>query len=129
MRLNNRTQQQGFNLIEVLVAMALIAVVSNSMVASFATQSRFNSNAEERTRASQVAQVVLDDLRSDDVTLMPTTGLQTRSVVLAGKSYSVRIDYCSSSEHCTSNTIRHLRVRVSRSGVSLYDVQTVYTQL
>lgn len=121
--------QRGFNLIEVLVAMSLIALVCNSLVASFISQSKFNSLSQERTWAAQAAQMVLDDLRSDDVGSMPLSGFETRTKTVGGKVYQARVDFCSATTFCTSNTIRHLRVRVTRHGSTLYDVETVYTQL
>lgn len=129
MRTISPHDQRGFNLIEVLVAMSLIALVCNSLIASFISQSKFNSLSQERTWAAQAAQMTLDDLRSDEVGSMPLSGHEIRTVAVGGKSYSARIDYCSVASFCTSKTIRHLRVRVTRHGSTLYDVETVYTQL
>lgn len=123
------SSQAGFNLIEVLVAMALIALVCNSLVASFISQSKFNSLSQERTWAAQAAQMVLDDLRSDDIVTMTALGSEIRTITVGENQYRAQIEYCSEASFCTSSTIRHLRVRISRHGTTLYDVQTVYTQL
>lgn len=125
-----RTRQEGFTLFEVLVSVALLAILMAVMAPAFLSQVRFNTLSEQRTEAMAAAQQVLDGLRRQDPSAMRTSGSDpATNIIIGSRTYRVVASYCETSSYCTSNNSRHIRIRVTRNGKELYDVQTVYTKL
>ncbi len=122
-------QTRGIGLIEVLVAIAILAVVLAAVVPSFLFYLRTNTKSETRTQAVAAAQVVLEDLRLQDPTLLPSSGSTTRSVTIAGRSFNVVTTFCPTGSTLCSANARHVRVEVLYKGKKVYEVETVYTKL
>ena len=123
-------KQSGFSLIEVMVAMVIFGVVSASMAPVFMNHLKFNTAMEVRSGAYAAAQQVLDDLRSQDPSSMPSSGSSAATSVPAGdRIYSVVTSYCLQASYCASANIRHLKVEVSYKGNLVYSVETVFTKL
>lgn len=123
-------RSRGFGLIEVLVSVGLISIIATSVTAGFISQTRFDSLAQERGRATAAAQLVLDSYRLQDPTTLPSSGSATQSVTVAGKTFTVRTSFCATAALCSSSRIRHLKAVVTNSiGLTLYQVETVYAQL
>lgn len=81
-------QQQGFTLLEVMVALTILAVVAVS--ASQASQSYLNSvdNMKSRTRAYFIAQNTLATLRIEQKVPM---GVDVQKIDMAGRTWQVTI--------------------------------------
>lgn len=123
------TRQRGYTIIETLVSLCIFGMVSVGIAGGMTSYMRFNTVNEQKSGAIMAAQVVLDDLRMTDPVTLPSTGETSESVQVGNRSYLVTTSYCSSSEFCTSNNLRHLRLRVTYRDAELYNVETVYAQL
>ncbi len=124
----NPCNQQGFTLVEVLVAMTLFAIVSALMAPAFLLQLKTNIAAEDRNGAIAVAQQVLDDIRTSDPSTLPSTGSTTSSITTQHRSYATTTTYCSTSSFCTART-RHIKLEIKYRGKTVYWLETVFTKL
>jgi prepilin-type N-terminal cleavage/methylation domain-containing protein len=122
--------EQGFTLIEVLVALAIMGVVLAASTSSFITHIRANYSAEIVFEGEQAAQSVIDELRYIDVASLPISGTDVpRSVTMnALRDFEVYVTYCPEESFCTSDMVRHLRVRAEYRGEAVYETNTVFTQ-
>lgn len=125
-----RLKQRGFTLIEVLVALALLALVSAGIVPSFLRFVRYNTQMEVKSGALQAAQLVLDNLRFSNPADLPSEGSSPEEVVnINGRNYKVTVSYCTVAAYCSSDNTRHLKAMVYLGSKKLYEVETVYTRL
>lgn len=122
-------RQAGFTLIEFMFAVTVFGVAAAAMTQSFAQMSQRNANHEVRSGAIGAAQKVLDELRIENVTSLPSTGSTTTEVVYGGRTFSVQTTYCAIAAYCASNSIRHIRVGVIYREQTRYQVDTVFCQL
>ena len=115
------------------MALTIMALLSASVVPTFVGQSRLNTLSEKKTEAVQAAQLVLDDLRVEDISLLPVSGNASPRDVTAGtRTYQVVVSYCGNPDHCppnTSDNTRHLAVAVSLNGEVMYEIATVFTNI
>jgi len=131
LHLSQRRAQAAFTLVEVMVAMSIFALVTASMMSAFTRQMRWNTESERNMGASAVAQQVLDSLRIVDPTTMPASGTAAaQNIVLGDRTYNVYVTYCpTGTTFCTSDNVRHIRVRVDYRLHTLFTTETVYAAL
>lgn len=123
-------RDQGFTIIEVLVAITLFSIVSMGLAGGFVMQLKTNNDNAIRIQAISAAQQVLDSLRVSDPASFPSAGDDTaRNISVAGRVFSVVISYCAIPSLCTAATTRHLRASVTYKGKKRYEVDTVFSQL
>lgn len=127
--MNNRRQEKGFTLLEVLVAISLMAIMLAGLPAAFVSFSQYNSRMELRTQALAAGQRVLDDLRMEDPQTLQSSGSTTDSVVIDGRTFDVNVTYCVNTTWCGLNS-RHLSLEVDYNGEpSIVEIETVFTKL
>jgi prepilin-type N-terminal cleavage/methylation domain-containing protein len=121
---------KGFSILETLVSLAIFSIGTLAVAQAFTSQLAFNNRSELRSGAINAAQQVLDELRVIDPTTLPTSGTSTpQNIVIGGKTYVVTIAYCQATSHCSSSTVRDLKVTVQHKNTTIYNVETVYAQL
>lgn len=112
------------------MSIVILGIVSIGMAEAFITNLKSNTASEVRSQAAQVAQRVLDDLRTEDPTSLPTTGTTGPvEIVMGPRTYDVYTTYCAQSSFCSSVTTRHLRLNIRYHNREVYRVDTVFTQL
>lgn len=122
--------ERGFTMIEVMVALAMFGVASAMMATSMVQMQRANHENMIRSSAYSAAQQVLDDIRSQNISLLPTTGSGAPiNVTMAGKTFVVTPSYCVTPSDCTSANVRGIRVNVSYLGQVKYVLDTIYARL
>jgi general secretion pathway protein I len=105
-------------------------MVAAAILPAFMTHLRANSRNELRSSAVSAAQERLEALRLQDPASMPDSGSSApQQVNVDGRDFDVVTHYCERSEYCSDDRSRHLRVEVRFGGRTIYDVETVYTQL
>lgn len=120
----------GFTLLEVLVALTILALGMTAVAPGFHTQAKFNYRAEIKTAAIQAAQLKLDRLRLLDPMTLPSTGTSNlEAILIGGREFVVESGYCEDSQYCVSNRMRHITVRVYYRDMQVYEIETVYTKL
>ncbi|SEV94441.1 prepilin-type N-terminal cleavage/methylation domain-containing protein [[Clostridium] fimetarium] len=76
-----KTDNKGFSLIEVLVAMVILAIITLPILSSFASAAKVNSNARKQENANTVAQKIIEEFKSLPITQLTdghvTTALST----------------------------------------------------
>lgn len=122
-------KQNGFTLLEVLVAMLLFLVVSSTMANTFISHLKHNTDAEVESGAIALAQQRLDELRFLDPATLPTSGATSENESVGGRNYTVETLYCETPAYCISGNNRHLVVRVNYAGAQIFRTETVYTRL
>lgn len=123
-------KSKGFSLTEALIALALLAMVAAAILPAFMTHVRANDRNELRSSAVSAAQERLESLRLQDPASLPDSGSSApQRVKVDGRDFDVVTHYCERSEFCGDDRSRHLRVEVRFDGRTIYDVETVYTQL
>lgn len=134
-----RWHDDGFSLIEALVAIAILGIVLAALVPAFVGNLRTNTRSEIRGGAVRAAQQVLESLRAagcfqpiecdSTQTYLPTGGTLGPEIVRAGgRDFSVVTRLCPNDAYCSENT-RFLRVEVSLDERIVYTADTVYSQL
>lgn len=121
-------REKGLSFLEVVAALAILAVVLVGVVPSFLGYLRFNTQSEQRTAAIRLAEERMETLRLINPQTLPSSGSEDQAQTRSGRSYTVRTTYCADSSLCSSGS-RHIRVEVFLNGRSMYAVETVFTQL
>lgn len=137
MKLNNlNIAEQGFSLVESLAALVILVTVLGFAAPLFMDQRFSNIKSEIRTGAVAASQQILEQTRVDPNLFNPfinppiprSDPPRTISSVTGGHTYEATVHYCENSSFCATNT-RHIRVEIKSNGRTVYNVETVYTQL
>jgi prepilin-type N-terminal cleavage/methylation domain-containing protein len=121
--------EKGFSLVESLCAMGILSIALLGVVPTFHVLMQVDTLSEERSNAVAAAQQVMEGLRQQLPSSLPTSGASAIQNVSVGKRvYAVRALYCTKASYCTADT-RHLVLEVSYGGRNVYIVETVYTRL
>ncbi|HMO17859.1 MAG TPA: type II secretion system protein [Oligoflexia bacterium] len=127
---NDKINQSGFSLLEVIVAIAIFALAFSEILPAFNNFTARNSYSHIRVAAIQAAEQTLDKLRSISPSSLPTSGNDEGQTVNIGKySFDVTTYYCEQANLCSSISTRQLRVNVKNNGKSIVNIQTVFTAL
>jgi prepilin-type N-terminal cleavage/methylation domain-containing protein len=122
--------QRGFTIIEVMVALGMFGVASAMMATSMVQMQRVNYENEVRSGAYAAAQLVLDDIRSQNIGVLPTSGSgPTQNITVSTRTYNVTPSYCITPSDCSSANVRGIRASVSYRGRVWYVVDTIYARL
>jgi general secretion pathway protein I len=125
-----KVDQHGFSLTEAVIALGILAVVAVSVLPAFVSHVRANSRNELRSSAISAAQERLEALRLENPAGMPDSGSSAPQLVTVdGRRMEVVTHYCERPEFCEDERSRHIRVEVRVDDRTVYDVETVYTQL
>lgn len=125
-RLHHRNEQ-GFSLIEAIVAILILGVALSAIVPSFIFQAETTRQNELRTGAVAAAQQTLDSLRQQDFADWPAKGSDL-TVATGLRDYTVTINWCETGvDTFCGDGSRQARATVSFQGEELYSVETVYT--
>jgi prepilin-type N-terminal cleavage/methylation domain-containing protein len=120
---------KGFTLLESLISLGILSITLVSMLPAFQTFMDANTLSEERSNALAAAQEVMEALRHEDPSSLPTSGSSAIQAVQVGsQEYEVVTHYCLNGTYCGSD-IRHITVEVSFAGKSVYTIETVFTRL
>ena len=122
---------RGFSLTEALTAIALLTTAAVAILPAFLTHMDTNGRNEERNGAVAVSEQVMEALRLQDPISMPTSGSSAAQLITVDdREYSITTHFCERSEFCASTGVsRHIRVEVQHDGDTIYEIETVYTQL
>ena len=127
--MNESINEKGFSLAETIVALAILAIVLLGIVPTFKAMMDANTLSEQRYNAVVAAQQVMEALRQQSPSSLPTSGSSAVQTVSVGThDYEVVTHYCLESTYCTAD-MRHLVLDVSFGGKKVYIVETVYTRL
>ncbi len=119
---------QGLSIVEVIVAMAILAIVMAGVLPGFIGNLQVNSRTELRGTAISIAQEELERLRQEDL-LNPTPAFpRQRNVSVDGRTFLVVSRLCVNTAYC-SGASRHVQVQVSYQGSQVYAAETIYTRL
>lgn len=102
--------ERGFTLVEILVALAVVAVALAALLGASGRATREASELRDRTYAGWVAQNVITELRLSEETL--STGVRRGEEELAGQTWEWTADV----SEAAVPMLRHLLVRVRRQG-------------
>lgn len=126
----HHSSEEGFSLLEVLVSLVLLVMTSAGILPAFLSHFNHITNNEVRSSAYAAAQRVLDEIRVQDPTDLPSSGDgTTQNITISGKNFQVTPSYCQDSGMCGDVNSRHITVRVRYNGTIYYVVETLYTQL
>ena len=120
---------RGTSLIETVAALAILGIALAAAVPAFMIQLETNTFAEHHSGAVAAAQQVMEDLRFQDPSTLPSAGAAPPQTIAAGSEvYTVIVRFCVQSSFCDSNS-RHVRVEVFHDGQQIYSVESVFTRL
>ena len=79
----------GFSLLEVILAMAILAIISIPLLSYFTQSMKYNAMMADKQHATNLAQEVLEDLKNQKELAVVTTGAGFRVPYLEGKGYTL----------------------------------------
>jgi prepilin-type N-terminal cleavage/methylation domain-containing protein len=127
----NVTDKEGFTLIEIMAAIAIFAIVIATATTSMNSYQDLNHQGEIRSESSQAAQSVIDELRTVDITTLPSSGTAPARVITmnSNRPYSVEISYCTDAQYCPSANVRQVHLEVFHRDNLVYTTEAVFTDL
>ncbi len=78
-----------FSLLEVILAMAILAIISIPLLSYFTQSMKYNAMMADKQHATNLAQEVLEDLKTKKELAVVTTGAGFRVPYLEGKGYTL----------------------------------------
>lgn len=106
---------QGFSLVEVIIALAILAIVSIPLLGSFAQSAKTNAKAREIMNASNIAQNIIEDIKADGA--LAYTGLTdigpgtyadipvSDTLIMGGKQYYARVSIIPSTKMINNESV------------------------
>lgn len=120
---------QGFTLIEMLVAMGILAVVTTVLLGGMLSTVSLNSKSEQTTQAAVAAQRTIDGIRATDPASLPSTGSSApKTITIGGQTYTVTLTYCNPADYCTVNA-RRIRADVTLNNKVIFTAENVLTSV
>ena len=65
--MRRKQNNAGFSLIEVILSMAILAIISIPLLSYFTESMKYNAKMADKQHATTLAQEVLEDLKNQDV--------------------------------------------------------------
>ncbi len=122
--------QSGFTLLEMIAAILIFSLVLGGLAPVIVAHAKRNTSMEIRAGALGAAQRTFDELRIEEITSLPSSGISgPEDVVVNGRTYQVTTSYCSVSPYCSSGNNRHVLVSVEYKNEEMFSAETVFTQL
>lgn len=118
---------RGFTIVEIMVALSLLAILGAAVLSSQMANVRANIQTEIRMQGNTVVRQGLEELRSRDI--LPVTGSE-KSDITSGRTFEVVKEFCPSSNDppCTPTSI-HVRVTANYEGKPVSSADTVFTKV
>jgi Tfp pilus assembly protein PilV len=110
--------QQGFTLLEIMIAFVLLMVVTLGAASLFVYAINYNSGAYDRTLAHAVAQQQMERLRRTDFANLATPSQPEPIITSGGRSYSIVTTVCAdAAAGCGgSATLKRITLQVTPLG-------------
>ncbi|ULH17280.1 type II secretion system GspH family protein (plasmid) [Deinococcus sp. KNUC1210] len=127
-------RQAGFTLVELLVSIAILAVLMSTLISAFLFNAGLNTKSEMRSAAVRVAVNIVENYRNDNTyDSLPLNGAtQTSNVTESGRTFRVVTTFCPPdmpSEMVCSSSARFIRVEVYNGTTEIYQTDSYFTQL
>ena len=121
--------QNGFTMLEALLAVAILAIVLVGVLPAFTTFVNVNRLSEERSGAVAAGQLSMEALRQSDPSTLPDTGNTGPDVIeIGGREFEVVRRWCTRPALCDPES-RHVLVEVRFGGDVAYTLESVFTAL
>ena len=115
-----RTREQGFSLIEMLVALAILGLVGVAFALALQTALRAQDLTKERVTSENLARAQLEEIRNQGFLVSYTSSVPVPS----GYAISINTeDYCTPEPCTTDGNIQKNTVAVSRGGETLARIE------
>ena len=111
-------RQQGFTLLEIMIALVLMMVVTLGAAGLFAYAINYNSGAYDRTLAYAVAQRQMEYLRRTPFDSLVTPAQPEPNIISAGRTYSIVTTVCADdAANCGgSATLKKITIQITPQG-------------
>lgn len=110
--------QQGFTLLEIMIALVLMMIVTLGAATLFAYAINYNSGAYDRTLAHAVALQQMERLRRTAFESLVTPTQPEPDIISAGRTYSIVTTVCAdATANCGgSATLKKITVQITPQG-------------
>ena len=123
-------EERGFSLLEIMVSLSVFSIAAAGFLPAFNSFTGRNSHSHTKVNALQAAEQVLDLIRVSNPSDLPSSGNDGGQTIQVGKStFNVVTYYCEQTSLCTTNSTRHIRVKVEKNNEEILNIQTVFTAL
>lgn len=119
-------KKQGFTLIEVLIALTVLAVVFSVSIPVFVSFAGINRRSEQTTVANNAARQSLELLRNVPISTMSNSGNAAQNVTLDGHDLVITTYFCPETTPCNT-TSKNIKVEVKENGKVLTTINTVFS--
>lgn len=130
---SNRYMQpeQGFTLIEVLIAMLVLGIALAAMLSTMLSNTQLNNNLEQRSQAVRLTEGILEKYRqSANYGALAVMPAQTEEVSVNGQPLKITTTFCPSSKPkelvCSASAV-YIRVEVKNADKIIHSAETYYT--
>ena len=89
LKINSKLSKRGFSLVELMVAVAILAMVSIGIFQAFSTGFMGMTDAKYRTIANNIAQKILEEVKSKNWPLYYSATLDPE--IISGKEFTATI--------------------------------------
>jgi prepilin-type N-terminal cleavage/methylation domain-containing protein len=117
----------GFTLIEVLLAIIVIAIVFSVTIPVFVSFAGINRLSEQRTVANNAVRQSLELLRNVSISTMPTSGNVVQNQTLDGHALVITTYYCPVTTAPCNATSKNIKVEVKENDKLLTRISTVFS--
>jgi len=123
-------QDDGFTLLEAIVALGILAVIMAALLPVFISNLRMNAESERKSQAASAVEHVLDSWRTKkiDSVHFPSTGTQDTTVDIGGVTFNVRLTFCRVSTLCSTNS-RMITAEAIVNNKVASSAETIFTEV
>ena len=96
--------EEGFSLAEALVALAILGIVLLGVLPTFQVLTQLDTVSERRSNAVAAAQQVMEAIRQQSPSSLPSSGSSALQYVSVGKyEFGVTALYCTNAAYCSTD--------------------------
>ena len=91
--MGKKQNNAGFSLLEVVLSMAILAILSIPLMSYFTQSMKYNAKMADKQHASVLAQEVMEDLKNQPNLVQKVNGGGYESTYLTGRHYTIAVPY------------------------------------
>ena len=123
-------KQNGFTIIEALMAIAILGIIVAGIVPAYSHYSQLNTISELKSSAAAVAQEQMERMRRQDFSMWEGSG-HSSMISMGGREFEMVVTHSpyGSDENSHVSGARRIHTAIFSGNRLVYEVTTIYTQI